>query len=199
MPNEKDEKIDVPLEDFACMLVDADQYKFDTARLHATVAPCLQSKWRWRGMHTKYLRVDVLGVGIRGAVYRSTCRSSGREVAVKFVPAGGIGEILPEVAILPMLQHRNIVTVLEVLRHKHQFYIVMECIPCSLKTYLGNKYYGFPIEDVRMLARQLFEALAYLHDCQLAHRDLKPDNILVTPTLGLKVCDFGYCARLRDS
>jgi serine/threonine protein kinase len=48
-----------------------------------------------------------------------------------------------------------------------------------------------PLEEALAIARQIAEAMAYAHEKGVTHRDLKPDNIKITPEGNVKVLDFG--------
>ncbi len=88
------------------------------------------------------------------------------------------------------LDHPNIVKVLKP-RAKTRMYMAMEYVEGrSLRAMLQS---GGPLATERALeiARQLCEALAYLHAQRVIHRDLKPENLLFTATGQLKILDFG--------
>ncbi|TVU12467.1 hypothetical protein EJB05_46115, partial [Eragrostis curvula] len=73
--------------------------------------------------------------------------------------------------------------------------ILMECVtPGSLKCWrIPNE------EEFAKLARQLFEALQYLHDHNIVHRDLKPDNILIDSERRIRIADFGISKIIETS
>lgn len=57
-------------------------------------------------------------------------------------------------------------------------------------------------DEVKHVARQLFNFLHFLHEKKIAHRDIKPDNIMIDSIngkkLGLKVIDFGFAESFRS-
>jgi serine/threonine protein kinase len=56
---------------------------------------------------------------------------------------------------------------------------------------------GTSLKKIKRLCLNLFEGLACLHERGIAHRDIKPDNILIDPNTGaVKVCDFGSAKQL---
>ena len=78
--------------------------------------------------------------------------------------------------------------------------LVLEFIPDSLyhiiTTYAKTRQ-TLPILMVKTYAYQLIRGLAYLHSCGIAHRDIKPQNVLVERQTGvLKICDFGSAKQL---
>jgi eukaryotic-like serine/threonine-protein kinase len=88
------------------------------------------------------------------------------------------------------LDHPNIIKVL-VPREKSRMYIAMEYIDGrSLRAEIRAKR-RLPPERALELARQVVEALVYLHENGVVHRDIKPENILLVGDHGLKILDFG--------
>ena len=78
---------------------------------------------------------------------------------------------------------------------EQEFHIFMELMGCgNLEEYLSTKTLKRKanIQNVRNIIRQLVKALAYLHDQNIVHQDLKPPNILFSKNQQtVKVCDFG--------
>lgn len=75
----------------------------------------------------------------------------------------------------------------------HQFFIIMEYIPGGDLGKLVQENNAIREPYVKIMARQLVDALGYLHDNKITHRDVKPDNILIQSTapLVVKLTDFG--------
>ena len=90
-----------------------------------------------------------------------------------------------EVDALQKLSHPYIISIERVQRNS----IVMKYYS------RGDMYYyikcGLPEYVVRHYAKQLIEALNYCHKMGVAHRDIKPDNLLLTEEWNIKLCDFG--------
>jgi eukaryotic-like serine/threonine-protein kinase len=87
--------------------------------------------------------------------------------------------------------HKNIVKTLEVGNKEGRHYIVMEYVSgMTLKEYIGKHGRLRPAEVVR-IGKQICDALFYAHSHQLIHRDVKPQNILMTEDGVVKVADFG--------
>lgn len=56
----------------------------------------------------------------------------------------------------------------------------------------------FSFEEVKVYCKQIFDALCYLDQNRIAHRDLKPQNILIQNEV-IKICDFGFARKLSAS
>ncbi|KAL5061794.1 hypothetical protein RYX36_023531 [Vicia faba] len=104
--------------------------------------------------------------------------------------------ILNHVSILKMLSHPNIVRLLKVMETVDDVFLVFEYFDISLKRYLAANYLLFDIKgQEKIFLRQALTGLAYCHSHKILHRDLKPNNLLVSFTSSLRVnqvklCDF---------
>ena len=163
-------------------------------------------------------RIDrLLGRGGVGAVYEAVHLATGTPRAIKMLLPGlanaaEVAERLRrEAAATRLLDHPNIVQIIDLVAEGPDLYLVMEL--------LRGRSVGAVLEDGALLprralviARQVLEALAHAHDHGLVHRDLKPANIMLV-TLGapgveyerVKLLDFGLvklvgatAARLGD-
>jgi len=134
-----------------------------------------------------------------GIVYaRKSVRMSGRDSEI-FVQAAN-----NEVRILRRLQHRHIVKILEVYTHGRELSIVMlQVADLDLQRYLDHADVatGPQKESLRSLMIRwpgcLIQAIDYLHEMRVKHKDLKPDNILVKGDQVI-IADFGISKDLID-
>ncbi|MBW1881342.1 MAG: serine/threonine protein kinase, partial [Deltaproteobacteria bacterium] len=140
---------------------------------------------------------NALGSGGMGSVYRCHNRSAPRilaavkvlESSLQHVP-GAEQRFIREAEILFALDHPNIVKVRNVRTDSDPPYLEMEFVEGkSLESMLQTGALAFP--DALAVMRQLTEALAYLHERGVRHRDVKPANVLVNEEGRLTLVDFG--------
>ncbi|KAL6618450.1 kinase-like domain-containing protein [Neocallimastix sp. 'constans'] len=84
-----------------------------------------------------------------------------------------------EIEILKSLNHRNIIKFYECITENEKIYIITELMNGGSLTRLINRRKGIPEIETRILFKQILEGLKYLHDRNITHRDIKPDNILL--------------------
>lgn len=143
-------------------------------------------------------RLEKIGVGTYGEVYKAKDTETGRLMAlkqVKLVAKEGIpATTIREIALLRKLQHPNIVELLDVRIEDltKGLTLIFELIDQDLSHFItdrGSKGVPFPL--VTSFTHQLLKGLSYCHSYGVLHRDLKPQNILISKDNTLKLCDFG--------
>ncbi|MBI4866518.1 MAG: protein kinase [Candidatus Wallbacteria bacterium] len=142
----------------------------------------------------RYQVLEELGAGGMGTVYRALERGLGREVAVKVTSSRdplGRKRFLREGELQARLRHPNVLQVLQSGEMDERLYLVFEVVNGeSLADRLEREGPLDPSEAARIVS-QAAQAVAYLHENGILHRDLKADNILMTDDGTVKVCDFG--------
>jgi serine/threonine protein kinase len=148
-----------------------------------------------------YRILKRLGAGGMGEVFLAYDDRLDRRVAIKRIRAGKGSDpgrqerFRREARMSAKLNHPAIVQVYDLLEEGDTYSIVMECVEGSnLRRLLEDG--PLPIEDVILLARDIAEGLAEAHRQGIVHRDLKSENILVTPEGRAKIADFGIAKRL---
>lgn len=110
-------------------------------------------------------------------------------------PTNPIDFVRGEIAILKKLNHRNIVKLFEVLDDPNGDGLYMVYELCEKGTIMNisltKKAKTFDEEMCRYYFREMFLGIEYLHANDIAHRDIKPDNLLLAPDGTLKIVDFG--------
>ncbi|MFI5178621.1 MAG: protein kinase [Vicinamibacterales bacterium] len=154
------------------------------------------------GTTLSHYAIDAkLGQGGMGTVYRARDTVLGRTVAIKVLSGETANDaelaprILREAKTASKLNHPNIVTVHELGKSGETEFIVMEYVEgASLASQIAPG--GLPFDRVVDYAWQVAEALAAAHEAGLVHRDVKPGNVMVTPSGRVKVLDFGLARHL---
>lgn len=138
---------------------------------------------------------STLGVGGMGEVYRARDTRLDRSVAIKILPAHFSLDPVrrqrfeQEAKTISGLNHPHICTLYDIGQQNGVDYIVMECLEGeSLAERLEQG--TLPLDQVLKYGAQIADALDKAHRNSVVHRDLKPGNIMLTPT-GAKLLDFG--------
>jgi cyclin-dependent kinase 1 len=108
---------------------------------------------------------------------------------------------LREISLLKELTHPNVVTLNDVVQESGRLYLIFEFLDADLKRHLDKTPGPLPMEQVKSFSYQLVKGLAFCHSRGVMHRDLKPQNLLVTADGRLKLADFGlaraFCPPIR--
>ncbi|ELR11537.1 protein kinase domain containing protein [Acanthamoeba castellanii str. Neff] len=137
-----------------------------------------------------------------GRIYKGSY--FGTEVAIKLIlpcetPDMTHKYIEREVTVLKGLRHPLVVNFMGVARRNGDFYIVTEWVDGgNLRTLTKDKNDTFTWSNKVSIARDIAVAMAFLHGRGIIHRDLKADNLLITKSGQVKLCDFGF-ARARNT
>ncbi|XP_043280714.1 cyclin-dependent kinase-like 4 isoform X2 [Venturia canescens] len=145
----------------------------------------------------KYETVEVVGEGSYGIVMKCRHRESGQTVAIKkFLETEEDVHVrkmaLREIRMLKKLRHDNLVNLIEVFRRRKRFYLVFEYLDHTVLDELEEKAGGLGLQISRRHIFQVLRGLSFCHANHIMHRDVKPENVLVSPNGVIKLCDFGF-------
>src|SRR5262249_2705392 len=133
----------------------------------------------------RYRIEALLGQGGMGVVYRAHDTALARDVALKLISPDRAGDadrhprLLPQARSAAALRHPNIVVVHDVGEHEGSPYVVMELVRGkSLREFVGKDE---PDPTTRLVwLGEVARALEAAHDAKVVHRDVKPENVIVT-------------------
>jgi len=153
----------------------------------------------------KYEIGDSLGKGAYATVKLVTNKLTKEKYAMKIYDKEKLNSnskkncVYKEIQILKKLKHKNIAKLIEVISTEKQILIVQELVEgISLREYYNNEIRnqkGISIhkENIfRIIFKQIFEAMDYIHKLGMAHRDIKLENILIKKNYEIKIIDFGF-------
>ncbi len=151
----------------------------------------------------KYEIIAEIGRGAMGAVYKARDPLIDRLVALKTITGGPTAQtnlldrFYQEARSAGALQHPNIVTIYELGHEKNTPFIAMEYLEGESLDRIIEQHPVMPLSVKLGYIVRVCDALAYAHQHNVVHRDVKPANIMVTKEGVVKVVDFGI-ARLTD-
>ncbi len=151
----------------------------------------------------KYEIIAEIGRGAMGAVYKARDPLIDRLVALKTITGGPsaqsnlLDRFYQEARSAGALQHPNIVTIYELGHEKNTPFIAMEYLEGESLDRIIEQKPVVPLSVKLGYLVRVIDALAYAHQHNVVHRDVKPANIMVTKEGVVKVVDFGI-ARLTD-
>ncbi len=150
-----------------------------------------------------YQILEKLGEGGMGVVYKALDTRLRRTVALKFLAQSFLSDadarrrFIHEAQASALLSHANIATVFEVDPDPANTFIAFELVEGqTLAEVIASGRQS--MDDIMRMTRQIVDGLHAAHQHGIVHRDVKGHNIMVTPTGGIKILDFGL-AKPRDA
>ncbi|MEN6451752.1 MAG: serine/threonine-protein kinase [Thermoguttaceae bacterium] len=151
-----------------------------------------------------YLMLDSIGCGAMGQVFKAQHGKMGRIVAVKVLPRDkstpeAVENFTREIRALARLDHPRLVAALDAGLDGNVYYLVTEFVPgMDLRRLIRERG---PLEThvAASIVSQVAEGLAYAHAQGIIHRDVKPANVLVSPSGEAKLSDLGLFGRLGNA
>lgn len=153
----------------------------------------------------RYEILEQIGTGGMSDVYRAKCHKLNRFVAIKVLKKEYsedktfVSKFRAEAQAAAGLTHPNIVNVYDVGDENGIYYIVMELVEgITLKKYIEKKG-KIPYKEAVSIAIQVAKGMQAAHSHHIVHRDIKPQNIIISRDGKVKVTDFGIAKAASSS
>uniref|UniRef100_A0A8C2XQ47 non-specific serine/threonine protein kinase n=1 Tax=Cyclopterus lumpus TaxID=8103 RepID=A0A8C2XQ47_CYCLU len=143
--------------------------------------------------------IGELGDGAFGKVYKAQNKQNGTLAAAKVIDTKTEDELedyMVEIDILASCDHHHIVRLLDAFYFEGKLWILIEfCAGGAVDAIMLELERPLTEPQIRVVCRQTLEALSYLHENKVIHRDLKAGNILLSLNGEVKLADFGVSAK----
>lgn len=155
--------------------------------------------------HPRYQILGLLGTGGMGAVYKAQHRIMERIVALKVISPELVANPRTvhrfhlEVKAAAKLSHRNIVTAFDAEQAGDTHFLVMEFVEGTTLGRMVEKKKQFPVPHACEYIRQAAQGLQHAFEQGMVHRDIKPQNLMLTPKGRIKILDFGLARFVSET
>lgn len=141
-----------------------------------------------------YHKYEQIGKGAYSTVYKAYHNDLSKIFAVKEINISihkkNIERFREEIFLMNKFDHQNILKLYETIEDDNYIYLILEyCENGDLKNFLSKR--PMKEKNVRKFMKQIVSGLQYLNNKNVYHRDLKPQNILLTKDYTIKISDFG--------
>ncbi|XP_026480878.1 LOW QUALITY PROTEIN: cyclin-dependent kinase 14-like [Ctenocephalides felis] len=147
------------------------------------------------GKSEAYIKLEQLGEGSYATVFKGYSNLTNQVVALKEIrlqqEEGAPFTAIREASLLKELKHSNIVTLHDIVHTRETLTFVFEYVNTDLSQYMERHPGGLEPRNVRLFLFQLLRGLSYCHRRRVLHRDVKPQNLLISERGELKLADFG--------
>ena len=153
----------------------------------------------------RYEILEKIGDGGMATVYKARCKLLNRYVAVKVLKEEYINDAVlskkfaTEAQAAASLSHPNIVSIYDVGKEGNISYIVMELVEGKTLKDVIQKEGKLHWKKACEIAYQISQGLEHAHKNHIIHRDIKPQNIIVTEDMKVKVADFGIAKAVSST
>ncbi|ANZ75806.1 BA75_01905T0 [Komagataella pastoris] len=154
-------------------------------------------------MTISYTKEKKVGEGTYAVVYLGKQMPSERKIAVKEIKVGAFKDgvdmsAIREVKYLQELKHQNVIELVDVFDEEGNINLVLEFLPMDLEIIIKDTSLLFQPGDVKSWMLMTLRGLHHCHRNSILHRDLKPNNLLISPDGELKIADFGLARSLSQ-
>jgi serine/threonine-protein kinase len=156
-------------------------------------------------LNDRYVVMSRIGSGGMADVYKAEDRKLNRLVAIKVMKAefredtGFVAKFQKEAQAAAKLSHPNVVNVYDVGEDRGLYFIVMELVEgITLKNYIAKKG-KLSVKEATSIAIQVSLGLEAAHNVGIIHRDVKPQNIMISTDGKVKLSDFGIAKAINSN
>ncbi|KAK9450975.1 kinase-like domain-containing protein [Limtongia smithiae] len=151
------------------------------------------------GRRDRYIKEKKVGEGTYAVVYLGRQVSTNRNVAIKKIKVGQFKDGLDmsairEIKFLSELRHDNVIELIDVFTSagtSRSLNLVLEYLSADMEVMIKDRSIHFSAADMKSWMYMTLSGLYHCHRHGVLHRDLKPNNLLLSPTGHLKLADFG--------
>ena len=154
----------------------------------------------------KYVVSGLIGQGTFATVFKAHLVNSEELVAIKIIPEsslkspGHIKQTQHEIDAMQNVKHPALVKMIENFIYEDYLVMVLEfCAGGDLFEYLAYQEEHLPEEIAALIFLQICQGLAFCHKCNVAHRDIKLENILIKKFPQVVISDFGLCGFIDET
>ncbi|KAK0557689.1 TFIIH complex serine/threonine-protein kinase subunit kin28 [Tilletia horrida] len=157
-------------------------------------------------VRNSYAKIEKVGEGTYASVFLAKNVHTEAKVAIKMIKvvsnADGMDmTALREVKFLKELKHPNVIRMLDIFSSgslNPSLNLVLEFLPTNLEALIKDRELTIAPADIKGWMAMILRGLEYCHHSYCLHRDLKPNNLLVSPSGELKIADFGLAREFAD-
>ena len=155
---------------------------------------------------SRYQKVSQIGQGTYGSVFKYQDTHTKEMVAIKKLQkiqdVADAKQVLREIIILKTCCHQHILHLkgffIEENHDSIQVYVVTELMDFDLYTVIKKGKDNVTQDHIQYIMFQIFLGVYYLHENNIVHRDIKPNNILLDDACQVRLCDFGLAREIRN-
>ncbi|KAJ5952553.1 uncharacterized protein N7479_010966 [Penicillium vulpinum] len=142
-----------------------------------------------------FQQLEKLGEGTYATVYKGRNNRTNELVALKEIhlddKEGTPSTAIREISLMQQLNHENILRLYDVIHTDEKLVIVSEYMDKDLRRFMDTWGGALDLPTIKSFAYQMLRGIAYCHGNSILHRDLKPQNLLISRDGSLKLADFG--------
>lgn len=144
----------------------------------------------------KYIIIEEISHTLKSRIVKAKNKETKEIICLKIISEtntndGPSKETLMEILVLMNFNHDYIISFKSVFSYKLSIVIEMGYCPSNLQLMISNISKPFTTNQIKKIIKQISEGIKFLHENDIMHRDLKPNNILIDDECNIKLCDFG--------